>query len=42
MELIKVPGRKKPVKAFTWKEVKTIVERTIKENKEFYKELETL
>lgn len=39
VELITVPGKKRPVRALTWKEAKPIVERTIKENKKFFEEL---
>ena len=42
VELIKIPGKKRPVRALTWKEAKPIVERTIKENKEFFDELAEL
>ena len=40
--LIKIPGKKRPVKALTWKEAKPIVEKTIKENKKFFDELAEL
>jgi len=39
VEMIKIPGRKKPVRAATWKEAKPIAERIIRENKRFFEEL---
>ena len=42
VKLMKIPGRKKPIRLLTWVEARQIVERTIKENKKFYKELESL
>lgn len=42
MELIKIPGKKRPVRAATWEEAKPIVEKIIKENKEFFEELSEL
>lgn len=42
VELIKIPGKKRPVRALTWKEAKPLVERTIKENKKFFEELAEL
>ncbi len=40
--LIKIPGRKRPVRAITWREARPIVERIIKENKKFFEELTSL
>ncbi len=42
MKLIKIPGKKRPVRAITWKEAKPIVERIIRENKKFFEELKDL
>ena len=42
VELIKIPGKKRPVRALTWKEAKPIVEKSIKENKKFFDELAEL
>ncbi len=39
VELIKIPGKKRLVRAATWKEAKHIVERIIRENKKFFDEL---
>lgn len=42
MELIKIPGKKRPVRAATWKEAKLIAEKIIKKNKKFFEELAEL
>jgi len=42
VELIKILGKKRPVRALTWKEAKPIVEKSIKENKKFFDELAEL
>ena len=39
VELIKIPGRKCPVRAATWEEARPIAERIIRENKKFFDEL---
>lgn len=39
VELIKIPGRKAPVRAATWNEARPIAERIMKENKKFFEEL---
>ena len=41
-KLMKIPGKKRPIRVLTWKEAKPIVERTIKENKKFFDELAEL
>lgn len=42
MELIKIPGKKRPVRAANWKEVEPIAKRIVRENKKFFEELEEL
>ena len=42
VEKIKILGRKKPVRALTWKEAKPLVDKTIKEDKKFFEELAEL
>ncbi|GEM_PF-6916327 len=39
MELIKIPGRKRPIRAATWEEAKPIALNIIKKNKKFFDEL---
>jgi hypothetical protein len=41
-ELIKIPGKKRPVRAITWKEARPIVEWIIRKNKKFFEELTSL
>lgn len=39
MKLVKMMGINRPVRMIEWKDIKKIVERDIKENKEFYDRL---
>ncbi len=42
MKTMKIRGKREPITMAEWKDVKHIVERHLKENKEFYDELAEL
>ena len=42
MKIIKIKGKREPITMAEWKDVKQIVKRHLKENKEFYEELAKL